>query len=333
MKKVLFVGNLSFSRGKLDGQTVKTRMILSSLVKKYDENHVKIIDTDDRDIFLVFRILYHMIFVNSFYYLPGVMQVKYLTIPVSIWSVLTFTNIHYIVVGGWLPQLLKKNTLLVYFMRLYKSVSVELDSMRQILADMKLNAFVLTNFRAYSTQDVNENKRVITNSPMKLVFFSRVMTEKGIFDAIAVANQLNLSLDIYGPMCFTLHSDSVKFKSMCKKNVKYKGVLDGSNIVESLKNYDVLLFPTTYEGEGYPGAIVDACFSGLLVIASDWKYNKEILEKYDVGFVMDDYVKDCCFTLGAISEEELKNYRNNAINASSHFTTSAFDEWFLRVND
>jgi glycosyltransferase involved in cell wall biosynthesis len=38
-----------------------------------------------------------------------------------------------------------------------------------------------------------------------------------------------------------------------------------------------MLFPTYWQGEGFPGAIIDAFVSGVPVIASDWNMNREII--------------------------------------------------------
>ena len=44
------------------------------------------------------------------------------------------------------------------------------------------------------------------------------------------------------------------------------------------------MFPTYYAGEGFAGTLIDAYSAGIPVIASDWKYNSEIVNE-SVGFV------------------------------------------------
>ena len=46
---------------------------------------------------------------------------------------------------------------------------------------------------------------------------------------------------------------------------------------EVVRSYDAVLFPTYYEGEGFAGTIIDAMAAGVPVIASDWKYNTELI--------------------------------------------------------
>lgn len=60
---------------------------------------------------------------------------------------------------------------------------------------------------------------------------------------------------------------------------EYSGVLEpfSKKSYEKIALHDILLFPTFYIGEGFPGAIIDAFISGVPVLATDWKYNSEII--------------------------------------------------------
>ena len=53
-----------------------------------------------------------------------------------------------------------------------------------------------------------------------------------------------------------------------------------------MKNYYALLFPTYYEGEGFAGTLIDAMAAGVPVIASDWRYNSEIVQDNRTGFLI-----------------------------------------------
>ena len=48
---------------------------------------------------------------------------------------------------------------------------------------------------------------------------------------------------------------------------------DADESVNVIKNYDFLIFPSYYFGEGLPGTFIDAFCAGVPVISSDWKYN------------------------------------------------------------
>ena len=59
--------------------------------------------------------------------------------------------------------------------------------------------------------------------------------------------------------------------------VSYGGVVDFDKTTETLRQYFVMLFPTFYYGEGFPGNVVDAYNAALPMIATDWNYNKEVI--------------------------------------------------------
>lgn len=70
---------------------------------------------------------------------------------------------------------------------------------------------------------------------------------------------------------------------------EYKGELQPSEVVLTLKQYDVLIFPSHYEGEGCPGILVEALSVGLPIIASNWKYNDEFIIDGVNGFLCDTF--------------------------------------------
>ena len=132
--------------------------------------------------------------------------------------------------------------------------------------------------------------------PLKLCTFSRVMREKGIEDAVNAVKIIN---DKYGKTLFTLDifgqvdPEQVEWFDSLKKNfpeyVNYKGVVDFDKTTEVLKSYCALLFPTYYEGEGFAGTLIDAMAAGVPVIASDWKYNKEVVKDGATGLLYETH--------------------------------------------
>lgn len=66
--------------------------------------------------------------------------------------------------------------------------------------------------------------------------------------------------------------------------ISYCGLISFEKSVETLKEYFALLLPTYYEGEGFAGTLIGAYSAGVPVIASDWKYNVELVNE-NVGYV------------------------------------------------
>jgi len=127
--------------------------------------------------------------------------------------------------------------------------------------------------------------------PLKFCTFSRVMREKGIEDAVNAVVSVNtalgfqaFSLDIYGQVD---GAQTEWFDSLQKEfpsYIRYGGLVPFDKSVDVLKDYFALLFPTYYEGEGFAGTLIDAYSAGVPVIASDWKYNTELVNE-NVGIV------------------------------------------------
>ena len=51
-------------------------------------------------------------------------------------------------------------------------------------------------------------------------------------------------------------------------------------------HYDIMVFPTYWQGEGFPGVVVDALIAGLPVLASDWNLNSEVIDDGITGYLI-----------------------------------------------
>lgn len=47
------------------------------------------------------------------------------------------------------------------------------------------------------------------------------------------------------------------------------------DVYEELNNYDIMLLPTRWEGEGVSGALIESKMAGITAIVSDWHVNSE----------------------------------------------------------
>lgn len=73
-----------------------------------------------------------------------------------------------------------------------------------------------------------------------------------------------------------------------RNNALYKGIIDlkDTENYKELAKYDVMLFPTYWSGEGFPGVMIDAYISGLPIIASDWNLNSDIVKDNITGWII-----------------------------------------------
>jgi glycosyltransferase involved in cell wall biosynthesis len=60
-----------------------------------------------------------------------------------------------------------------------------------------------------------------------------------------------------------------------------------------LAEYDTMVFPTKWHGEGFPGVFLDAFMVGLPVICSDWNMNSEVIQDGYNGIVLKENNAEC----------------------------------------
>lgn len=134
------------------------------------------------------------------------------------------------------------------------------------------NTFWFPTVRNKSSQSVAVNKRYTK----KFIFLGHIRSEKGIDQILEVASQLDDSyhIDLYGSIAESKYN-TIDWKKY--KNISYNGTLKPSEVYDILAEHDVLLLPTYWKGEGYPGVIIESLALGLPVIATNLRGISEIL--------------------------------------------------------
>lgn len=110
---------------------------------------------------------------------------------------------------------------------------------------------------------------------LKVIFVGRIIEEKGVLLACEAVSQLrNVELSIYGRL-----EEGITAEQLATfPNVEFCGELDNSLIQEVMSQNNVLLLPTYFHGEGYPGVILEAFSVSLPVITTRHNYLPELLE-------------------------------------------------------
>lgn len=105
------------------------------------------------------------------------------------------------------------------------------------------------------------------NFNKKFVFISRLEKNKGVSLLINVSDSLpnDYTVHLYGPLIEEEYNNPDYFKN---KKAEYHGALKTESILNTLANYDVLVLPTCWKTEGYPGIIIEAMSLGMPVIAT-----------------------------------------------------------------
>lgn len=285
--RVLLIGN--FSEGEtllINGQTIKSDIIYKSMseitqleVLKLNTNLLK----HKKKLFI--KDLFSKVKkADKIIIMLGINGMRYLFPIIYLLGKKYKKDIFYIVIGGWLPTFLKKNRFIKKMILNIKRVLVESKGMKYELNELKLsNVEILYNFRKI---DFIPKVKSETKDKFKLVFFSRVIKEKGVYDLIEVIKKLknkNIYLDIWGPIKKE-ELEELNNEIGDVEEIKYKGVLK-EKIYMSLSEYDLMVFPTYYQGEGQAGVLIDAFISELPVLASDWRFNSEFIINNETGFL------------------------------------------------
>jgi glycosyltransferase involved in cell wall biosynthesis len=126
-----------------------------------------------------------------------------------------------------------------------------------------------------NSRSVNVKPTPRTGPAKKFVFISHVKPSKGIRVLLEAAKTLNnVEIDVYGAM-----QEGITEQEFDGSLVSYKGELTPEVVQKTLRQYDVLLLPTFYKGEGYPGIILEAYIEAMPIITTRWRCIPEIADE------------------------------------------------------
>ena len=342
MKKVCIIGHFAKGENLLNGQTVKTKIVTKEIIKNLGKSTVSCIDTHGGFSALknvmkqsINALKYH----KNVIIMPAENGLRIFAPILSILNVMFHRKLHYVVIGGWLPQFLKKRKCLNFFLKKFDCIYVETNNMKVQLEKKGFNnVFVVPNCKELVILK-NEDLVYDETEPYKLCTFSRVMKEKGIEDAINAVNKINklenrrvFILDIYGQIDKTQDVWFEKLQSMFPDFIRYGGLIPYDKSTDVLKNYFALLFPTYYEGEGFAGTLIDAMAAGVPVIASDWKYNKEIVEDGKTGIIMHNSLEKELLNILQEKEQWMRMKKLCVLEAKKYLPSVALQPLIVNLN-
>ena len=117
----------------------------------------------------------------------------------------------------------------------------------------------------------------------RFVFISHVKRSKGVLHLIEAARSFNSQyvIDVYGPIL----DSEITINNFCGI-IRYRGHLPPDKVMETLDMYDVLVLPTFFDGEGYPGIIIEAYSLGIPCITTKWKAIPEVVDDGQSGILI-----------------------------------------------
>lgn len=296
--KISVLGHFGEGVNLLNGQTVKTKIITEELQSQLGQEQVLKIDTHGGWITLlkspiqVFQALRKS---SNILIFPAHNGLRVYVPMLSFFRrFYKGRKLHYVVIGGWLPQFLMKRKGLAKALKRFNGIYVETNTMKKALEAQGFgNVFVMPNCKKLTV--LSESELVYPNGvPYRLCTFSRVMKEKGIETAINVIKKVNsklgyiaYSLDIYGQVDNAQTEWFDNLKKCFPKYVRYCGCVDSDKSVDVLHEYFALLFPTHFYTEGIPGTIIDAHAAGIPVISAKWESYSDVVDDGVTGLGYD----------------------------------------------
>lgn len=302
--KTIFVGPLGGGKTPENGASVKNYHILNKIRPMIKD--LMIVDTENwkKNPLVLLKLLVTILTNRGGKYILSLNNGSANKVIRILQKLAPKAEIIYWVIGGSIAKWLKEGKLAKDCYAKLSNIIVEGRSMKTDLEEIGItNVAVMPNFKKVAKIPINRKDVGVK----RFVFLSRIIPEKGcnlIFEAVEILRNKGYSfaVDFWGPID---DSYSSEFNDRIKKfdNVRYKGFLDLRNLenYKILTEYDALLFPTYWPGEGCPGIVIDAYMSGLPILGSRWNLNPDYIKDCETGILfepgnskaMADVMEDC----------------------------------------
>lgn len=197
-------------------------------------------------------------------------------------------------IGGRVPQILLEQVDDVNMLNELKGIIVESTNMvEEFKAKGVTSAKYAPNFKCipYYSEPF-----FVYDTCLKLFYIGKICEEKGCLDLVRAVKELNddgihCNLTFYGDV-----DKDFAIDKMLSDYIIYGGYLDlveDLSSYEMLRKYDLFVFPSKWDGEGFAGALIDAMSLGKPIIAS--KHNA-------IPYIVKDNVTGLLFEKGNVSE-------------------------------
>lgn len=285
---MVFIGGINLKNDANGGEEAKNQQMVAYFNKANIAS--KIIDTHNWKLrlpILFFQIIRYTFFAKNknIYLSLSYGSTNKLLKYFNYFKISKRNSISYFVIGGKFHKWIEENPQYVKNFKPLAAIFPESVAMVKSLNSSGLqNVTQVPNFKAIPNVTIKRAYEVID-----FVFLSRILPSKGTDLILEATEKLNksgfqnkFSITFYGSFDEEFNKGyEALFKTKIKTitNIKYKGFLKLKTLsnYKILAQYNAMLFPTFWKGEGYPGVLIDAFIAHLPVIASDWNHNTEIV--------------------------------------------------------
>lgn len=288
MKKAIIVGWIN--KGKIPdcGETVKNQL----MIKRLQNLGVKCYQCDFKNWkkhpWVLLKLLFCLIFHHEATLILSTSAINIYSFLKTLKRIGWKQNIVHWVIGGTLGDNVEQGIFDASVIGYANHTLVESTLMVQKLGVKKIAGVKqVPNFKLITYIPEIKKKYPGNNQKLRLVFMSRIMQEKGcdyITEAAKALNSQNFqnafSIDFYGKIANDYEKKFLKNIEDIP-NVHYRGFLNlnDNSSYDTLSEYDLMLFPTYWEGEGFAGVFIDSFVAGVPLLASDWAHNRCFLKE------------------------------------------------------
>ena len=346
-KTICVIG--AFKKGCIDynGQTTKVLNYTAEIRARFPDARIIELDTWNKEktsYASILRTVPCCLKSDVVLILPGKNGLKVFLPLAAMFKKLGRYQLLYPVVGGWLPKYIEANPRLRKHLKKVDRVYVETHKMVEGLEAQGLTNIELAPvFTRRTASEQDRDYRV--GDPIRLCTFSRVTEDKGVGTAIEAVLQLNrqtgrkkYSLSVFGQIDPAFEPALEAYRGEDEFGaVNCHGPLEDDEVIHALSTHSALLFPTRYPGEGFPATVLEAMIAGLPIVASDWRYNSEIVTEGYNGYLFDlkdgaQGLADKIETLFATEESAMKCHQNSLERAEQYTPKRVLAPMFERMS-
>ena len=314
MKKVAIVGSVGYVEETSSGQVIRTRILRQALVEHYGEKGVYMINTSSytrHAIPIVLRTIASLFVADTYIVILSGNGRKVFFPILRFFKKVFGKRVLNNVIGGDYAESVRKYPKYIKYSNSFDVNWVQMPSMKREVENEGIrNVEVLPNSKPLvivKPEDLAQNSA----KPYRFCTFSRVSKAKGTELAIEAIERINrqagetvAELTIFGKPDEDYAEEFKQVMARSTDAIRYGGVIAFDQASKVLSDYYMLLFPTTFYGEGFPGTILDAYASGLPVLASDWKFNPELIESGKTGELYDHNDHEAFYALVKAAVED-----------------------------
>ena len=159
-------------------------------------------------------------------------------------------------------------------------VLIQTKGLKAKLSDKNFNKCKIHWFPTSRPLVSVNNIKVYSRKVKRFLFIGHVRPEKGICELLKSCDLLfsegyNFEIQIAG----RLFDNNIFKNYLDYKNIHYLGEVDNKKINELIMNCDIIIYPSYWTGEGYPGALIESINIGKPIITTNFNFLPELVSK------------------------------------------------------